>query len=311
MSEMSFGGPTVGICARHSGQAAAQICERCGNFMCALCSDGGRERLCPDCVVRTGVRAFPLNRANWNFDKLWTYCFARFQREWLMLSLAAFVFVAIFVGSYLLGQLLLVLGLVANSAPLVFGAVVVSVALPWSLLGIMDIGTMHMSFHVLNGRKADVGLMFAQAHKAGRCLVAMLIIVVSATVLMAVIGFVVALVSKLSGLAGSPLPASLCVGVPVLVVLLYFALPLYLLPAEFAYSEETSAVQLLKNCYTLADGERWSILGLIIVSILLFLVGLLACCVGVLPALGMLELLRAGMYLSLRTGADLPEPSRA
>jgi hypothetical protein len=97
-------------------------------------------------------------------------------------------------------------------------------------------------------------------------------------------------------------------GVVAVVALIYFGLPVYLLTAEIAYSDEPSPMQLLKNCYTLADGERWSIFGVGLVAGLVIIAGVLACCVGVFPALAMAQLLITGLYLSLRNGAQIPEP---
>jgi ribosomal protein L37AE/L43A len=40
-------------CANHSGNAAVANCERCGNFMCNLCSiDSDAMKLCPACFDR-------------------------------------------------------------------------------------------------------------------------------------------------------------------------------------------------------------------------------------------------------------------
>jgi hypothetical protein len=85
---------------------------------------------------------------------------------------------------------------------------------------------------------------------------------------------------------------------------LYFSLPFFLLKAEFAYNDDVSAVQALRNCFALARGERLSILGMVFVVFLVTMVGLVACCVGVIPTLALGQTLVGGLYLSLRNGSE-------
>jgi hypothetical protein len=44
------GGP---VCARHPAATAAEVCKRCGNFMCGACATTFRDgvRYCPDCIA--------------------------------------------------------------------------------------------------------------------------------------------------------------------------------------------------------------------------------------------------------------------
>jgi len=86
---------------------------------------------------------------------------------------------------------------------------------------------------------------------------------------------------------------------------IYFGLPLYLLQPELTLNEDVSPMQALRNCYTLARGERLSLFGVGLLVMALVLVGLLACCVGIFPALGLGQLLLAGLYLALRNGSEL------
>ncbi len=43
-------------CAKHPTRTAAEVCKRCGNFMCALCTlPGPGGNFCPDCVALAGI----------------------------------------------------------------------------------------------------------------------------------------------------------------------------------------------------------------------------------------------------------------
>jgi hypothetical protein len=311
MSE-TFGGPVVGTCARHSGQAAAQTCPRCGNFMCALCTDGGRQELCPACRVRTGASTFPFNRGSWDFGSLWSYCSAQFQREWVMLSLCALIFFVVVGGAQFVGTIFQTIAQATESIPLLIAGAGATIVLQYAAQGVMTVGMMHLVFNVLNGGKADVGMLFAQMHKAGRYILAMLLVFVIALVPIALffgVGF-----GLVTAVGGIETPAAVLILVVLslvfIVAALYFGLPLLLLGAEIAFTDETSPMQLLKNCFAIANGERLSLLGVFIVTILLMVLGVFACCVGVLPASALANLLTAGLYLALRNGAPLPDANR-
>jgi len=92
-------------------------------------------------------------------------------------------------------------------------------------------------------------------------------------------------------------------GVLTFIPALYFGIPLYLMQAELTFNEDVSPTQALRNCYTLAHGERLSIFGVSLLVGLLVFGGMLACCVGILPALALGQLLLGGLYLALRNGS--------
>ncbi|MFL5351625.1 hypothetical protein [Archangium sp.] len=57
--------------------------------------------------------------------------------------------------------------------------------------------------------------------------------------------------------------------------------------------------------YVLARGERLSLFGIILLTMLLGLAGAIACCVGIFPAHALGQFLIGGFYLSLRQGSEL------
>jgi hypothetical protein len=185
--------------------------------------------------------------------------------------------------------------------------------------GVMGLGMQRVVLDVLEGGRADVGRIFSQLGKAGRYLGAVLLILVGFALplmlLFAVLMFVglVAMgfpVGELTRAAAFESQGMLVAGVMTgalfvtLIPGLYFGLPLYLLQAELAHNDDVSAVQALRNCYTLARGERLSILGVSFVAGLVSMVGLVACCVGVIPTLALGQTLVGGLYLALRNGSE-------
>ena len=311
MTDMGFDGMGPGVagaqCALHPDQPAVRTCTRCGSFMCSTCAEGGAQTLCPTCQQRLGMsQAFPLNRENWSFSALWDYCFELFKREWLMLSVVMLIFFGISGIAQFLSNLLPVLAKALHSevlsAILSVGAAIVVQAVQ----GVLGLGIMKMMFDLLQGQKLDIGRLFSQLHKVWVVLGATLLIALMVAVPFGLIGFIVVIAKVAAGMEWrSLLPLGIGLGVLALVPLIYFTLPFYLLQADIAYNDDVSPMQALRNCYAYARGERLSIFGVGLVGLLLVLVGLMACCVGMLPAMGMNYLLIAGLYLALRNGADV------
>jgi hypothetical protein len=186
--------------------------------------------------------------------------------------------------------------------------------------GVMGLGMMRVAFDVLEGGGVDIGRLFSQWTKAWRYVVTMLLVVVVLVLPLMLLFFVLAFVGAVAGgvsvadmLAGGEAVRSKATVLPGVILgagfvsfvpLLYFSVPLYLLQAELTFNDDVTPVQALRNCYALARGERLSIVGVLLISAVVGFVGLLACCVGLLPALALGQLLLAGLYLSLRNGSE-------
>ncbi|PTL80720.1 hypothetical protein DAT35_25540 [Vitiosangium sp. GDMCC 1.1324] len=306
-------------CALHPTQVATGTCERCGNFMCDVCGEQGRQILCPSCRERLGV--FPLRRDTWSFSSLWDYCYELFKRDWLMLSVAVLVAMGVSMTINALGNLAGPLLKREDSLVPIIIVGVFTAVMQMVVQGVMGMGMLRVVFDVLEGKRVDVGRLFSQVDKAGRYVAAMLIALVVVglplLLLFALLTFV-GLVSVglpasgifesgISGLEAAPTLVGVfsAAGLVTFAAACYFALPLYLLQSELTYNEDVTPVQALRNCYELARGERLSLLGVTLVGALLALVGVFACCVGVLPAVAMGQLLVGGLYLALRNGSEL------
>jgi hypothetical protein len=311
MTDMGFGGMGSGVgsaqCALHPDQPAMRTCTRCGSFMCSTCAEGGAQTLCPACQQRLGVgQGFPLNRDNWSFSALWDYCFEIFKREWLMLGAVMLVFFGVAFIVQLVAGILPLLGKAVNSQALSVILTIASTVIQQAVQGVLGLGLLRVMFDVLQGQKLDIGRLFSQLHKVGTLLLTLLMVFLMVGVPFGVVGAVVAVIRGVTGMEWSSLvPVIVVLGVLVLGPMIYFLIPLSLLQAEIAYSDDPAPMQVLRNCYAYARNQRLSIIGVSIVGGLVALVGMLACCVGVLPALGLSYLLIAGLYLALRTGAEV------
>lgn len=314
MSETDFGGRGYGMggarCAIHPDQPATRTCTRCGSFMCSTCSEGGAQTLCPSCQQRMGMGShFPLTRDTWTFSELWEYCFEIFKREWVMLGVAVLAFFGVAFAANLVTSILPAIGGVAKSGALSIVLTIISTVLQQAVSGVMGLGLMRMLIDVLQGSKPDIGRIFSQIHKVGTYLLTMLIVVAMFAVPSgAVAGIIAGLGYALHWDWESMLPLFIGLGVVALIPLIYFTLPLYLLQAEIAFNDEGTPMQMIRNCYAYARGERLSILGVGFVGGLVGIAGMLACCVGVLPAMGLSYMLMCGLYLALRNGADVNNP---
>ncbi|SEM75468.1 hypothetical protein SAMN05444354_12298 [Stigmatella aurantiaca] len=317
MPEMDWGGghQAGAHCALHPEAPAQGTCTRCGNFMCATCTGGGRQSSCPTCRARTGGQEFPFTRDTWSLSGLWDYCFPLFKREWVMISVSVLVVLGITLIVQLVGNVLPMIGQALDSVALSVGLTVVSFFVQNVVQGVLGLGVMRMLLDVLHGQRADIGRLFSQLHKIGVYLVSLLIVFLGVALLMglmAAILFVIAVPldtfpPSFEEMAwdSTRIVAAVCVGVLFVPVLVYLTLPLYLLQPELAYAEHPSAVQAIRNCYAYMRGQRLAAVGFGLMNMVLLFVGVLACCVGLFPALGMSYLLLAALYLSLRSG-DAP-----
>lgn len=296
------------VCPRHPNSDAISTCTRCGTFMCDVCNEGGAETRCPECRERTGLRAFPLNRANWSFSALWDYSWECFKRDWVMLSVAALCLMVLNVVIQGGANLLPLLGTATGSEALTVVLQVIATAIQVVFQGVLTLGFLRLAYDVLQGQKADIGRLFSQLDKLGLYVVTTLLLALIFAVPVLVVGGVaVGVAFVLGGFDGNEAVMAGVFGLALLLalpVIFYYGLPLYLLQPAIAYEESRSPMELIRHCYTLAKGERLSILGVSLAGGLVVFVGLLACCVGIFPATALFQLLLAGLYLALNNEGE-------
>ena len=187
--------------------------------------------------------------------------------------------------------------------------------------GAFQMGLYRVYIDVLNGRKADVARMMTQFPKLGRYTLQGLVIVLIIIVPVALyVGAVVIAAAAASGLSLSRLDqfgrdfrpigaVVLGLGLFALIpVLIYVALPLQFATMELVYAD-SQPMESIRRAYQLANGFRLNIVGYACIGGLIVIVGVLACCVGIIPAVALAQLLTVALYLALRNGSGLPPPA--
>ena len=316
MSDTDFGRGAGPTCALHPLRSATGTCTRCGSFMCDTCSDGGTSARCPTCRERQGA-TFPLHRDNWTVSALWDVCWAAFQREWGMLSLAVLISLGVSGGSQLLVQMGVGIGAAADSPVLVGVRGGAAFLAPLVVQGRGQMGVLRVCFDVLLGGRVDLARLFSQMHKVIPYLLTLLllfVLVVVPLILLGGLGFLVVLGAGLSSDAargewlnalGPILGVVALLSVVMLVPLFYVLLPLYFIQPELTYEEAPpSPMTVLRRCWELARGQRLAMVGVGLITAVVMIGGVIACCVGLIPAMGLSQLLVAGMYLALRPPSD-------
>lgn len=317
---ISVGAPSRGKarCARHTDRGADQTCERCGNFMCEVCTRRGDEDKCPACrqlVGGSGGGKFPFSRNRWTFGELVNHAWESYKREGLMLVVGYFLMFAIpygimFAGAMALAVVLPNLGMGRGPAgwfvviPLFIGIYLAFIA----LLNLLLLGMHRMVMDALTGKSAEVGTLFSQFPKAfaslGQVLCIMLVYIV-ANIPLAIVAGVVISNSGRDAMA-------LFQGIQFLysIGLMFFLLPMYAAPIELANDDDVGVIESIQNSFRIFSGFRAQTFGVAMFCSFFAAVGMLACCVGILVTGPMAHLIFCGMYLALRNGSGLPAVRR-
>ncbi|MBX7113313.1 MAG: hypothetical protein K1X64_03180 [Myxococcaceae bacterium] len=333
MMDTATGGAT---CALHPAVSASATCQRCGNFMCAECAAQGVETRCPACRQLLGQTGFPFERSNFDFGRLWGYAFERWQREWVMLSVAVLSMFAASVAVSLAttvvqGILSAVFGAAGDAGS---GMAAVAVIGMSQLLGIilrvvidgtLQLGFLRMLLDVLHGGQADIGRLISQFSKLPRyLLLAVVVGLIFVIPIVSVYGAALVVGLKSAGLSfgdvenfknlfesGEGVWALFLpfVGATVLLIpfMFYVGMPLYFMFFELVHGD-APGLDALSRSFKIAKGLRFPIFGYGFMGGLVMVVGVLACLIGLLPAMALAQLLMGSLYLAARNGSGLPEP---
>lgn len=327
--------PSGAQCARHPGIAASLVCGRCGAFMCAECSQGGSETFCPACRELVGSDGFPYKRDDFDFSRLWNHSLEAFQRDWVMLSVAALIFFAFVLGGSLVSNVLTTIVMrVVGLAPggkdsfkyvlasaltgQVFGTII-----GIAVQGVALVGFYRLMMDAVLGRRVDVGRMFSQLRKLPTYVVTQLILFAAVwipTALYFVVLGVLAL--KVAGLSiddmgtrdvmrlfGAGPFAILMLGLLVyLAVFVVVLLPLSLFVVPEIIVSDVGAVEALRRAWNIGQGMRLPCFGYSLVFGLLVVIGAFLCVLPVLPAMALGGCLLMSLFLAARNGSGLPAP---
>ncbi|QSQ21004.1 hypothetical protein JY651_38260 [Pyxidicoccus parkwayensis] len=333
MAETDFGRGVGALCAIHPERAASRICSRCANFMCEVCSDSGTQAMCPTCRERTGLNArnFPLSRDNWSMGALLETCWEAFTREWVMISVGVLIFFAGSVAGNVVSRALNTVGGLSDHWAINGVFFVAGLILSTVVQGLVTLGLMRMLFDVLEGRRVEVERIFTQFHKAVPLLLTTLLIyALMLPLFVLVIGGMLGALAITGGLdairsadwmgvSGGNDPSAELIRVlgtlgpsMGLMVLVGFALyvfpgmwlmmPLTLVQPELARSENPQPLEVLRRCFAYSRGQRLPMVGIFLFGGVLVAAGVCLCCVGAIPAMGLFQLLIAGLYLTLSKG---------
>lgn len=289
--------------------------------MCDECTLGRTVSTCPTCRALTGQAAgFPFSRDAWSFSGIWDFSFGAFKREWVMLSVGVLAMVGVSMVMSAVSRAVTGGASYAGSATLTAAQLAMSVV-SQAIQGVLTMGLLAMAFDVLAGGRADFSRLGSQLPKLGKYLIQILLLAVvfgvpiflyvaglaAAAIAASGVGFSVESLSNVEGLLEHKQALGvLVVGfVLALAPLVYFTLPLTFATMELVYDDQVGPWQAVANAFTLAKGNRLAMLGVGMVELALVLAGMLACCVGVLPAVALAQTLMACLYLALRNGSGL------
>lgn len=297
--------PEGARCALHPLEPAVGTCARCGNFTCAACRAGGA--LCPACRARGAATAWPMSRGSWTFEGVWGLALQAFKVNWVNLTVAVLITFGISgaVGGLGAGINALV-GIAKAPMAVALGVSVAVQAVSTLVQGLLGLGMVKMLLEMFAGRPVEVALIFSGFSQLGRWLLAVLLAALMALPLLlgvAVAAFV--LISAHGEPSAGAVATVVVVALAMAVYGFWVGLPLSFLNLELMQDTTTSAPDVLRNCFALADGQRLAIFGVLFVGGLVVMGGFIACCVGALPASALAGALTAALFLSLRNGAAL------
>ncbi|WP_434346578.1 hypothetical protein ACN6A1_34870 [Myxococcus virescens] len=316
-------------CPLHPGFDAVGTCSRCGNFMCRTCGEGGSQAWCPACRQREGVgQAFPLNRENWSVSGLMDLSWDAFKREWVMLCVGVLIFLAGSFAGQVVSQVSSMAGGATGNIVITVLGFFIGIIGSYAIQGGITLGFLRMSMDVLSGRRADLGRMFSQFGKIPTYLGTLFLsfLLMLPLLLLIVVGALGAGLATgavswselmaLKDLPPSELDAAVTPLLPGFAVMGFVAFALYVFPGgwlltplilmqpELARTESPGAVETLRRCFAYSRGQRLPMIGTVLLGGLLAMVSVFLCCVPVIPALGFLQVLMAGLVMALSSGAE-------
>jgi len=294
-------------CAEHPELPAHAVCARCGNFMCTTCSLHGQSSHCNSCRGRAGATSFPFSRERFSIGDLIGYAWERFKLHWLMLSLCTLVFVAVVYGIAFVGAFAgMVIATAVASDPAQAGMMSGAIQALMQIVQVaaqlwLQLGVLHVVLEVLQGRDAEVGAMFTQVGRMPAAFGQLLLIYLGFILVFAPIGLAAYL------LAGSDIekaiPYGLAAGAVAMIPLIYVMLGMAFAMVELVYNPASGAIAAIRTSFEMVRGQRWVVLGTALISGVVMFGGVLACCIGMIPAVAFGTMIYCSLFLALRTPA--------
>lgn len=281
-------------CRWHPAHPATEICSRCGTFTCLRCTNGEEPALCPDCQARAAPR-FHLRRESWSAGAVFDVAWSTFQGNPWPLVLAAVVMG----GAQMVGQGVTRVVSLFSSSLITQGISSFGVSMAMGFLAaLLGLGQYAMSRDALLGKPATIETMLSGfGHAFG--VLKMQLLFLGMALLMCL---PVALLVGVFAMAGLGIEVMLGGGVLTFLVLLpawlWLAIPLQLALPELFEAGDGEAMAALRRAFSRSEGQRLRMVAVGLVGLLVAVAGLLMCCVGLLPAMAVIELMRAATFLA-------------
>ena len=187
------------------------------------------------------------------------------------------------------------------------------------LSAIFTLGFWAMALRGLHGEPARVGALFSQLSKIWKYILQSLalglgfLLIIAPIIVIIFLAFVGPVdrstpMSEIVESAGMPLAITVVVAAPLYI---YAILGLVFAQVELAFNDDAGPIDAIIYSWRIARGKRWSILGVLLISTLIFMGSLMLCGIGVLFGAPLATLLTGALYLALRQGADLPPANSA
>ncbi len=303
------------VCSAHPTVAASSTCVRCGDFLCEECRVSG-ESICAACRARTVGPAFPVDRERFEIGAAVSYAWQCFQREWLALTgagsaavvLPIIVMYAIMIpAAFLAGSTSAASGQDAAAAGgaammgIMFVSYVVTIALQFALY----LGGFSLAIDVLEGRPASFAGWFRGMKRLPAAFGQFIVLYLGIALVIAPIVGIAIGVGSVAGEDVGFLTGGI-LGLASFVPLVWLGLGLGFIWSELAYDPAAGPIESIRRSLAIAKGHRLDVFLLYLVVMGVSIAGYMACCVGYLPAMGLVFLVHGATYLGLRRGLLAP-----
>jgi uncharacterized membrane protein len=328
-------GPSGAQCAIHVGVVAPFVCARCGNFMCVTCAENGAATQCPTCRAKSAAPGFPFDSTS-TINQLFDHILAAFKRDGLMLIAGTVIFFMIVGGGGLVSNIITtilskIVGVEVDPVN-PFGNLraffvnagigqVVGTLVGIPVQGVAMVGFYRVLMDSLLGRKVDLARMFSQLQLLPKYVIMQLIMFFAFTLPVMIVGAIAGFMAfRIAGVDFSafsmahperiitPVVAVVILGSSVVFLLLMVVvLPVLLFSIPELMVGDCSPIEAITRAWKLGDGQRLRVLGYSFISGVIVMVGTLACCIGLLPAIPISYMVILALFLALRRNSGLPE----
>jgi hypothetical protein len=185
--------------------------------------------------------------------------------------------------------------------------------------GVFTLGLWAMALRGLHGQRTTIGTLFSQLSKIGKYIVQTVVVFLGIGLIILPIVVVVWLVfvgpvdletpmSEIMDDAGRPFALATLLLLPLYV---YIVTGIAFIQAELAFNDDAGPIEAITYSWRIARGKRWRIIGVGLLSMLIFAGSAMFCGIGLLFGAPLATLLFAALYLGLRNGADVPRANTA